>query len=309
MLTGIELAQAYYEAYGKPVLENEFAPYLDKITVGLVGEGSECFGFDDEWSKDHDYGPSFCLWLSETDYQNIGSQLKRIYASFPQEYAGEAFRFRSPQSADRRGIIETKAFYRKFLGNTLYPRQAMEWLRLPESYLAVATNGKIFAGEDTEFLTIRRHLLGFYPEDARKKKLAANLIKMAHSGQVNYERMVKRQDAVAAGLALEQFILGTIRAVYLLNYRYCPYYKWMWRGLAELPDDHGIGSLLKEIAARPAIGKDTLVQIDVICKKLIEVLYAQGLSTESSDYLEDQAIAVTKEIRDAEVKNLPIMMG
>ena len=60
-MKGIELARAFYEEYGKPMIERDFAEYSDRIAVGLVGRGSECYGFDDEISTDHDFEAGFCL--------------------------------------------------------------------------------------------------------------------------------------------------------------------------------------------------------------------------------------------------------
>ena len=74
-MTGMELAKAYYETYGKRMLAEEFPKYADRVAVGLAGEGSECFGFDDAISRDHDFGPSFCLWLTKEDYQVIGEEM------------------------------------------------------------------------------------------------------------------------------------------------------------------------------------------------------------------------------------------
>lgn len=58
-MKGLELARSYYEMYGKPMIHQQFGAYEKNITAGLAGEGSECFGFDDAISTDHDFGPSF----------------------------------------------------------------------------------------------------------------------------------------------------------------------------------------------------------------------------------------------------------
>ena len=58
---------AYYRSIGHPMIRERFADCEDRLAVGLVGPGSECFGFDDELSHDHDWGPAFCLWLTDQE--------------------------------------------------------------------------------------------------------------------------------------------------------------------------------------------------------------------------------------------------
>ena len=140
-IKGIELSREFYIRIGKPVLEELFPEYMEKAAVGLVGEGSECYGFDDILSTDHDYGPGFCVWLDREDYHKAGGRMNQIYEALPREYRGIAERLTRVESAGRRGILEIDAFYRKFLGRDRLPGNLREWLVIPEHYLAVATNG------------------------------------------------------------------------------------------------------------------------------------------------------------------------
>ena len=48
MMKGLEIAEKYYRDYGVPMIEQKFGNYKEKIAAGLVGEGSQCYGFDDE---------------------------------------------------------------------------------------------------------------------------------------------------------------------------------------------------------------------------------------------------------------------
>ncbi|WP_444321833.1 hypothetical protein [Megasphaera sp.] len=147
---GLDLCRAYYEEVGRPALQSQFAAVWDHIATGLVGEVSECLSFDDEISRDHDWGPSFCLWLSNEDYATFGQALQKAYAALPQEFRG--FRRRETSGGKGRvGVWRISDFYRSFIGLSRAPETLAEWIRIPETFLSKATNGQVFTDPTGRF--------------------------------------------------------------------------------------------------------------------------------------------------------------
>ena len=60
-MNGMKLAKAYYDAYGQAMLA-QLPDLAGKVAAGLAGSGSECLGYDDDISQDHDFEPGFCLF-------------------------------------------------------------------------------------------------------------------------------------------------------------------------------------------------------------------------------------------------------
>ncbi|MCP4611445.1 MAG: DUF4037 domain-containing protein, partial [Planctomycetes bacterium] len=197
-MKGLELCELYFNQIGAPMIADKFGEHQNNIAAGLVGDGSECFGFDDELSRDHDWGPSFCLWLTKKNFETIGLGLQKEVQNLPGEFEGFGPRQESSWGDGRVGVFEIEQFYRKFIGLDHPPETLVEWRRIPEINLAAATNGKVFTDPLGEFTSFRDRLKSFYPEDVRLKKIASRCMTIAQSGQYNYPRCVKREDYVAA---------------------------------------------------------------------------------------------------------------
>ena len=143
-MTGLTLAEEYFYAHGLSMLKDKFSTYIDRIAIGLAGPGSECFGFDDEFSRDNDWGPGFCLWLTEKDLAEIGDALQKDYMNLPQRFKEYGPRVTSPGEEERVGVTGIKEFYRKYTGLDHIPETNREWIYIPEQALATCVNGKIF---------------------------------------------------------------------------------------------------------------------------------------------------------------------
>lgn len=301
-MKGLELAEAYFRAVGLPTIRERLRECEDCLAAGLVGPGSECFGFDDELSRDHDWGPAFCLWLTDEDYARFGAELQRVYNEMPPVFAGFGPRVASPGEEWRVGVIRISAFYRKFTGLDRPPQRTEEWLRIPEESLATCTNGRVFIDPPGHFTRLREGLLAYYPEDIRLKKIASLCITTAQTGQYNYLRSLQRRDGFAAAYSRVTFAANAIRLVFLLNRRFAPFYKWLHRGVRNLPvlgsEVHGqIDRLLAEDESEPRV--DIMETVSVL---LADALRRQGLSSSTSDFLLDHAPEVQSRIEDPRLR-------
>ena len=81
--SGQDLARDFYTAC-RPSLMADIPEIMARAAVGLAGEGSECFGCDDALSRDHDFGPGFCLWLPQAELAADLPKLEKALALLPQ---------------------------------------------------------------------------------------------------------------------------------------------------------------------------------------------------------------------------------
>lgn len=325
--TGMQLAQSYWQTYGKTLLDQpKFAKYKNRIAAGLVGHGSECYGFDDEISQDHDFGPGFCLWLTDDDYAEIGADLQNAYNALPQKYAGfesrnETPRAKSCESSKRVGIFRISEFFENITGFPTAPaaNEPHLWLSLSDSTLAAATNGKIFADPLGEFSKARQSFK-LMPNDVRISLISRRLGMISQAGQYNFPRMIARKDASAAWLSINEFVRATASLVFLLNNPvtagYLPYYKWQFAALRKL--SNRMASRLPEVCGKlesvmrlssaacfggdgsggdgfgeggkgAGIAQKQVTQIiDNICEDIVRELQYEGLSDCGETFLEWQ---------------------
>lgn len=284
---GLFLCKSYYEAYGAPMIHSLFPEYENRIAVGLVGEGSECFGFDDAFSEDHDFSAGFCMWLTKEDYEKIGAKLQQEYDKLPDTYMGMSA-VQTSQGKGRKGVHIIEEFYGDILQTNPHITEEAQWLSVEEELLCTATNGAVFRDDLGEFTSIRNRLKGYYPDRVYRKRLAKELTLMAQTGQYNYGRMRKRKDEVTAQLILAQFMEHTLKADYLLNRTYSPYYKWRYEGTKKLPKLVKVRELLKEINDLPKGDDKIPVIIEEIASEMIKELQVQHLiaHTGLDNYLE-----------------------
>ncbi|MDR3349611.1 MAG: DUF4037 domain-containing protein [Acidaminococcales bacterium] len=318
LMKGLELARQYYENMGAKMIRDSFPSYQGRIAAGLAGEGSECFGFDDEISRDHDWGPSFCLWLADGDFAEIGAELQVRYEALDPAPLGQAKRKNTPEAAGRVGALRTSDFYRKFIGIAGAPVSLAQWRRLPEHLLAQATNGAVFHDPLGEFSSIRESLLEFYPEDVRVKKIAARAAAMAQTGQYNYPRCVRRNEPVAALAALSEFVGKSCSMIHLLNKRYTPFYKWMHRSILSLPRLRECYDLLRALCDNnffaAAFGGNGLARekmqetIEKICGCVLQELRGQSLTNLENDFLLDHCPAIMSHIENRELRASHVMI-
>ena len=311
-MKGLELSEKYYRAFGESMIREQFPEWEGLIAVGLTGSGSECYGYDDEVSADHDFGPEFCLFLPEEEIldRRTAFRLERAYAKLPAEFEGYSRQKMGPAGGQRHGVFRRREYFREKLGCVPEEMTAEDWLRLPDWALAEAVNGKIFRYDAGE-MTRSREILRDMPEDIRRKRLAGHLLMMAQSGQYNYRRCLKHGETGAAQLAAGEFVNHTMSTLFLLEKKVRPYYKWSFRALKELPGGEDAARSLEWLLTTengPGIAEDKYFCMEGIASDVIDRLQEQGITQAVCGDLEKHAYSVNDSIADNTIRNINILV-
>lgn len=282
---GLSLCEQFYELHGKDKLEKAFPELFSKMTIGLVGNGSDAHGFDDFYSRDHDWGPGFCIWLEKEEYIKYSNEVREIYNSLPKIFMG-VIRNETIQGDDRMGVHCDDEFYRGILEVDDIDLNELTWDKIKEYNLYTATNGKIFKKGCKEFDDTRLNLMSYYPEEAYVLCLAKSIHNMSQAGQYNFPRMIKRGEYLSASLIFSDFIEYTMDVCYLLNQQYAPYTKWKHRGMLGFTKLVDIKIYLEILIEQGPSGNKSQEIIELISSRILEEMVEQKLTQEGSDFLD-----------------------
>lgn len=306
-MKGLELARKFHEA-SQPLLREELPDLVPHMATGLVGEGSECFGLDDDHSRDHDFGAAFCIWIDDDALAHHQRRLHNVLRKLPEQFMGYPVLM---NNGSRRGVSGIKAFYATITGLDHPPVSIWEWRAIPEISLATAVNGEIFSDEAGIFTHWRNVLLEYYPEDVRLKKIAARVMIMAQSGQYNLPRSLRRSDGIAAMLACARFAEAALSLVFLFNRQYMPFYKWAGKMVRKLPIlGRETAELLDLLAAHPlrsATDLPIVEKIEEFCDACATHLRFSGLSSSPDAWLWAHGPEIARHIRDRELRGLNLL--
>ena len=308
---GLELARRFFRE-SEPLLEALIPDVLGRAAVGLAGEGSECFGCDDEISRDHDWGPGFCIWLPRRELSDVEAKLEKALAGLPLTFGGFPARMTPERRKGRVGPLAVEDFYARFTGLSRPPQTWREWRALPEYALAACTNGEVFRDDAGVFSAFREALLRFYPEDVRRKKIAARCMIMAQAGQYNLPRSLRRGEASAAMLAAARFVEAALSMTFLLNRRFMPFYKWAPRLAAGLPvlgrETAETARLLAATSfADPEQGEKAVNAVERLCGAVASRLREEGLAEAGGDWLWELGPSVQMGIAEPELRAADVM--
>ncbi|MCM1497771.1 MAG: DUF4037 domain-containing protein [Clostridium sp.] len=323
-LNGLTLSRDYYEQFGKEAFGSADAQWnqhygrdtqeLNGICFAKLGEGSECFGFDDLLSKDHDFGPGFGILVTRRQYEQYGKELEEIYSKLPENFRG----FSRPEpiaGAPRSGVIVVEDFLGRVLAlsgselNFLLEKRTLPeevWLRIEDWRLKTVTNGEIFDGSNSVYENVYSVLKKGYPTTVWRRRIAQKLGEICQSGQYNYQRLMVRQDLYGAILMLHDFERAVVEFLFLINSVYAPHEKWIMTEAETLSKGQNILKEVKELMKQSPemssylqrdmvdwIGtvnrEDVIVEmIDRIGAEIVALLKVEGLTESNEAYLEMQ---------------------
>lgn len=244
-MQGIDLSRRFYADIVAPWLAR-VAPDLSH-SAALIGYGSELLGFDDETSRDHNWGPRVHIYLRQSDFAAHASRLLADFiAVVPDTFLGEPAGWRSrphpPASGpDAVGAMEHGLEFHTFEGRleahtglrSLENITALDWLGLPEQSLLAFTAGAVFR-DDGGRLEALRSTLAYFPRDVWLYKIACQWRRIAEE-QAFVGRAGQVSDDLGSRVIAARLCRDVMAMAFLLERRYAPYPKWFGSGFSRLP--------------------------------------------------------------------------
>ena len=250
-LTGRELARQFHADVVAPLLARSM-PGL-RYAAGRLGSGSDVLGFDDEMSRDHDWGCRLTLLVGERDRDAVPAIRGLLDEKLPESYQGLPVRFPVTwdSSLSHKIDVSTVAdFAVARLG--VDPAAGLtpaDWLILTGQSVLEVTAGPVFT-DGTGELTRVRATLRWYPPDVERYVLAAGWQRLAQQMPLA-GRAGDRGDELGSRLISAQLAGDLIWLAFALSRRWLPYAKWRGTAFRALPIAADLAGPLSTAATAP----------------------------------------------------------
>ena len=247
-MKGLDLARDFYFDCLQPIIVRQTPDLREAHAAGLIGYGSDVLGNDDEFSRDHEWGPRLVLFLRDRDYSRFAEGLDlTLQNALPATFQGFPTRFeRNPRlwnslvmttSAEGRhhvAITTVERFMKLTLGYRGVPETDFQWLLIPEQRLLEFTSGEIFYDGIGE-ITHARAKCCYFPDNVWRYRLSYVLESLGWElGLIPL--CGKRGDSLSVRLNTAVTVERVMKLTFLVNRRYCPgYAKWLHREFSKLP--------------------------------------------------------------------------
>lgn len=291
------------------MMERDFPEMIGRCAFGLSGEGSECLGYDDDISHDHDFEPGFCVFVPDDTDEKTVFRLERAYAKLPQEFEGFQRQRVSPVGGRRHGVIKAGDFFERFVGDRRGELSLIRFATIEPHFLLAATNGEIFRDDSGEFSAIRDNLKNM-PSNARLKRLAGHLLMAKQAGQYNFARCVEHGEYGAAQLSAIEFSNHVTESIFLINRAYSPFYKWKFRAMRSLGKLGELADVLEFLISTESNGKTVENKygiIEDVAGMIITELQNEGITDAICGDLEKHAYSVNDKIKNNELRQMNIL--
>lgn len=302
------MAGAFYREVVAPLLEPAGIPYA----AARLGSGSDVLGFDDEMSRDHDWGCRLTILLDDEFAHGVNGVRELLERALPETFLGLPVRFPTswePDVTHKVQVDSVSGFAASRLGvDQRGGLSVVDWLALPGQNILEITAGPVFHDETAQLAPLRS-ALKWYPSDVELYVLSSAWQRLSQwmpiVGRTAQRGQELQSRLLSARLADDLMHLG-----FLLCRKWPPYRKWREAAFPlQLP--------LAE-AAGGADWREREAALVASALALGEVQRAAGLPTPDAIVTPfwgrpyrtvDVAQVLFDAIEDPEVKRLPFGVG
>lgn len=257
-IQGLELSGLFYREAVAPIITAKF-PQL-KYAAARLGHGSEVLGFDDEMSRDHDWGPRVTLFLSDDELETTKPQIDQVLRlNLPLQFLGYSTNWSSPrvdgtlQRIDlakgpvnhRVEITSAHAFILDYLGFDLTGElQTTDWLTFPQQKLLGITTGEVF--HDDVGLQDVREYFSWYPHEVWLYQLASAWQRIGQEEHL-MGRAGEAGSEIGSALIAARLVRDVMRLCFLMEKHYAPYAKWFGLAFSKLRSASNLTPILEKV--------------------------------------------------------------